>query len=37
MAGKTKVPFIIYPEGGTTNGKYLMKFKIGAFQSLLPV
>jgi len=25
------------PEGMTTNGKYLLPFKAGAFQSLLPV
>ena len=32
-------PLIIFPEGGTTNGEYLIKFKKGAFvgeQSVLP-
>lgn len=37
MAGKSKVPFLIYPEGSTSNGKYLMSFRKGAFASLLPV
>jgi len=27
----------IYPEGTTTNGKYLIKFKRGAFMTLLPL
>lgn len=31
MAGKTKAPFMIYPEGATSNGEYLMAFKRGAF------
>ena len=30
-------PLFIFPEGGTTNGKYLIKFKRGAFSSLNPV
>lgn len=33
-------PLIIYPEGGTTNGKTLVKFKKGAFhglKSIMPV
>jgi len=30
-------PIIIFPEGGTTNGKYLIKFKRGAFVSLRSV
>ena len=27
-------PLIIYPEGGTTNGTHLLKFKSGAFFGL---
>jgi len=27
-------PLIIYPEGGTSNGKQLLKFKRGAFMGL---
>jgi len=30
-------PLAIYPEGGTTNGKYLIQFKRGAFTSLRAV
>ena len=30
-------PIAIFPEGCTTNGKYLIEFKKGAFDSLLPV
>jgi len=30
-------PLIIFPEGGTTNGVYLTKFKRGAFMGLLPI
>lgn len=30
-------PLIIYPEGGTTNGTHLVKFKKGAFFSLRAV
>ena len=26
-------PLIIFPEGGTTNGRYLLKFKKGAFNA----
>lgn len=37
MEGKSKVPFMIYPEGSTSNGEYLMSFKKGAFFSLLPI
>lgn len=34
---KTATPLLIYPEGTTTNGKYILNFKRGAFQSLLPI
>ena len=27
-------PLIFYPEGGTSNGRYLLKFKKGAFTGL---
>jgi lysophosphatidylcholine acyltransferase/lyso-PAF acetyltransferase len=37
IAGKVKVPIMIYVEGSTSNGEYLMSFKKGAFASLLPV
>lgn len=37
MEGKTKAPFMIYPEGSTCNGEWLMSFKKGAFFSLLPI
>jgi len=30
-------PLLIYPEGCTTNGRFLITFKKGAFASLLPV
>lgn len=30
-------PLIIYPEGATTNGKSILKFKRGAFAALRPV
>jgi lysophosphatidylcholine acyltransferase/lyso-PAF acetyltransferase len=30
-------PLIIFPEGGTTNGRYLVKFKKGAFVGNYPV
>ena len=30
-------PVMIFPEGCTTNEKYLIKFKKGAFASLRPV
>ena len=35
--GKILSPLCIFPEGTTTNGKYILKFKKGAFYSLLPV
>jgi len=34
---ETASPLMIFPEGTTTNGNYLLKFKHGAFLSLLPV
>lgn len=37
MDKKTKFPFVIFPEGTTTNGSSILKFKKGAFQALLPV
>lgn len=27
-------PIVIFPEGGTTNGRYLINFKRGAFYGL---
>lgn len=30
-------PLIIYPEGTTTNGKAIIKFKIGAFHDKAPI
>ena len=35
--GKLLTPLCIFPEGTTTNGKYILKFKRGAFYNLLPV
>ena len=32
-----KMPLMMCPEGATTNGKYLIQFKRGAFYSLRPV
>ena len=37
MEGKPVMPFMIFPEGTTTAGRHLLKFKRGAFVSLLPV
>jgi len=34
---KSFAPLCLFPEGTTTNGKYLLKFKKGAFFALLPV
>lgn len=34
--GKDFFPLAIYPEGTTTNGKYLISFKQGAFYNLYP-
>ena len=35
--GKLLTPICLFPEGTTTNGKYILKFKKGAFYSLLPI
>ena len=35
--GKPVMPFMIYPEGTTTSGRHLLRFKKGAFASLLPI
>ena len=35
--GRLLTPLCIFPEGTTTNGKYILKFKRGAFYNLLPV
>lgn len=36
-SGKLFPPVIIFPEGTTSNGSYLLSFKRGAFESLEPV
>ncbi|KAF4702613.1 Lysophosphatidylcholine acyltransferase 2, partial [Perkinsus olseni] len=36
MSGSTQFQLCIFPEGTTTNGSSLMKFRKGAFESLLP-
>lgn len=35
--GRLLTPLCIFPEGTTTNGKYILKFKRGAFYSLMPI
>ncbi len=35
--GKAVMPFLIFPEGTTTSGRHILKFKKGAFNSLLPI
>ena len=37
LSGKNPTPIIIYPEGTTTSGEHLLKFKRGAFNALLPL
>ena len=37
IEGKPVMPFMIFPEGTTTSGRHLLKFKRGAFYSLLPI
>ena len=37
IEGKPVMPFMVFPEGTTTSGRHLLKFKRGAFYSLLPV
>lgn len=37
LEGKKKTQVLIFPEGSTTNGDYIIDFKKGAFISLLPV
>ena len=35
--GKNLAPLLIFPEGTTTNGQYILRFKKGAFYHLLPI
>ena len=35
--GKTWSPFIVFPEGSTSNGTHILKFKRGAFDSMRTV
>lgn len=35
--GKKKLPIMIFPEGTTNNGQYLLKFKKGAFMHHNPM
>ena len=35
--GKYLAPLLLFPEGTTTNGQYILKFKKGAFYHLLPI
>jgi lysophosphatidylcholine acyltransferase/lyso-PAF acetyltransferase len=37
MEGKVSGKLCIFPEGATSNGKYLLTFKKGAFASLTPL
>ena len=37
LNGEPVIPFMIFPEGTTTSGRHLLKFKRGAFYSLLPI
>ena len=35
--GKILSPLCLFPEGTTTNGRYILRFKRGAFYNLLPI
>ena len=37
MNGETETPLLVFPGGTTTSGSHLLRFKRGAFHSLLPV
>ena len=37
LKGKNFPPIAIFPEGTCTNGKYIISFKKGAFEPLLPI
>ena len=37
IEGRPVMPFMIFPEGTTTSGRYLIPFKKGAFVTLLPI
>ena len=37
MEGKPVIPFMIFPEGTTTSGRHILRFKKGAFSGLFPI
>ena len=37
IEGKPVIPFMIYPEGTTSAGRHILRFKKGAFSSLMPI
>ena len=37
IEGKAVMPIMIFPEGTTSSGRHILKFKKGAFYSLLPI
>ena len=37
IEGKPVIPFMIYPEGTTSAGRHILRFKKGAFISLMPI
>ncbi len=37
MEGRAVMPLMIFPEGTTTSGRHILKFKKGAFYSSLPI
>lgn len=37
MEGKAIMPIMIFPEGTTSSGRHILKFKKGAFYSFLPI